>query len=61
MQLPKRDRILGGYVCQECSSVWSGIPLPFTYCNGKWMCPDCFQKYQKGINQNEFNNKNVKQ
>lgn len=47
MQLPKRDKILGGYVCQECNSVWSGIPLPFTYCNGKWMCPDCFQKYQK--------------
>lgn len=43
--IPKKDKILGGYICQECGGVWSGIP--FTYYNGKWMCPDCFQEYQK--------------
>lgn len=32
-------------VCDVCKALCSDHVM--TYCRKKWMCPDCFQKWQK--------------
>lgn len=39
-----------GLLCDICGSeVSSSSGYPLVHCRGKKMCPDCFQKWQKGI------------
>lgn len=46
----KPNRIVIGHICDICNSdVSSSSGYPLIHCKGKKMCPDCFQKWQKGL------------
>ena len=54
MEIQKSDRkprsIRLGLICDICGSeVSSSSGYPLVSCHGKKMCPDCFQKWQKGL------------
>ena len=39
-----------GFICDICGGdTASSSGYPLTHCHGKKMCPNCFQKWQKGL------------
>ena len=39
-----------GFICDSCDAdISSSSGYPLTHCKGKKLCPDCFQKWQKGL------------